>query len=248
MTKGAFAASGAGGVLGLLGLGLLIAHGPGKASGWIFVAGGCLVLLLAQFWSVQRAIEEREEAKRSGASVTGIGIGPGANVKGLTAVGNVMSVGSSPPSRRGIMVFRRGRRRLPNPEKRQALSVRGDELAKRIADYAARQAMSEPPHRFPPRGLSQEDESKWREAQDEERENHRKATAANYQKEFVSEIAVWLDEVEPLNIPQPQGLAFYGSLAGAHPLVEISSSISVLAARVEKYEAPWWRRLTSRGN
>ena len=70
MNRGVWIASGAGGVLGLIGLVLLLVNGIHQIPGWAFVAGCFLVLFLAQISAVQQAIEQREEARLSRGGIT----------------------------------------------------------------------------------------------------------------------------------------------------------------------------------
>lgn len=247
MTKGAFAASGAGGVLGFIGAVELVARGPAHASGWMWVAAGCLVLFVAQIWAVQQALEQREKARASGGSITGVDIGEGAFFGGQISMhGNVWGVGPRQ------FLKRRKRRRhwwhrltLDAREQRE-LAMRGRELGSQLLAFAAERRSTEPPF-FVARNLPPAEAEACRASYDALREQHWKETRAEHLQRFAGEIAEWLDDVDAYGFPLSEDEAelsptWYMTVAGAMPIEETGRAIRVLSHRIER-ERPSRMRL-----
>lgn len=231
MTKGAFAVSGAGGALGIVGVVQLVSHGPKHASGWMWIAAGAAVLFLAQIWAVQKALEEREVARRTGGAVTGMVVQDSASAAFHSSTLSITTGSATPRKER-----RRSSRHLPQQE-RECRAERGRALAARLQSFDF-----EHPNTMPPR-LPGEEMQDWHQRRQASTEEIHRA----YIRQFAGPIAEWIDEAEEAGASPPMELrpALYMAMTGPSPLGEVIRALCVLAGRVERASSPgwmWWRR------
>jgi hypothetical protein len=248
VSKGAFALGGFGGAAGLYGVYVLITQTHNR-SGWFWVALGLGLLFLAQTRAVQTAIRQAEEARNSVQSVSQKLVHMEGGDSSLVLTGNVQSMQlPGAASDRGQKRRRWHHTHLSEAEG-AALAGRGRDLADLIARFAGERGMRTPHHSFPPRGATPEEETAHANAESAQRDDHRNETHALFHQEYVGKLAVWIDEVEDAGFDigaEDRNLRPPFMLAGPMPLEEISRSIYVQAARIERRRLPWWKRAGQR--
>lgn len=142
MGRVVLAITGAGGLLGLLGVYQLVHGAPHHhRSAWFWLSLAFVILFLAEVRVAQRALGQRNAARSATHAITQtmVGIGEGASIEGMHLSSNRMTIGSELHTY--APQYLRRRRRL-NGAERADLAVRCDTYSKELLEHLHRPSPS----------------------------------------------------------------------------------------------------------